>query len=99
MLHQRIFTNLDYKIRAQANRQAEEYIHRRHLEISSKDLPRELGGGIIVETLKRKIKDDLQLEMDFDIVVCSKLIDDTSRSLDTIYSRFYLNEVVRADFL
>jgi len=33
--------------------------------------------------------------MDFDIVVCSKLIDDTSRSLETIYTKFYLPEVLR----
>ena len=33
--------------------------------------------------------------MDFDIVVCQKLVDDTSRSLDSIYTKFYLPEVIQ----
>jgi hypothetical protein len=65
------------------------------LEVHLRDLPRELGGGRTVETLKRKIKEELHLEMDFDIVVSSKLIDDTSRYLETIYTRFYIPELAR----
>jgi len=33
--------------------------------------------------------------MDFDITVCEKLIDDTSRDLESIYSKFYLPERLR----
>ena len=62
-----------------------------------KDLPREMGGGRTVEELKRKIKEDLKLEMDFDIVIQQKLVDDTTRSLDAIYTNFFLPEVFRAE--
>jgi hypothetical protein len=44
--------------------------------------------------LKKKLKEDLKLDegLDFDILVHSKLVDDTSRPLDPIYLKFYLME-------
>jgi hypothetical protein len=56
-----------------------------------------MGGGRTVEELKRKIKEDLKIEMDFDIVILQKLVDDTSRSLDAIYMKFYLAELFGAE--
>ncbi|KAM3129132.1 hypothetical protein pb186bvf_018768 [Paramecium bursaria] len=90
MIHQIVFKKVEFKIKAVPNRATEEYVQKRHQEYSSLDID-------TFEQLKTKLQNDIQIDMPFDFLIQNKLLDDTSKSVESVYKNFYLNEINRQE--